>query len=172
MRAQTLVAAGLAAACALALPAAAEIVVAETEAVCFGRGYQWAEVDAAPPRRVVRLGLSLENWDGDLYFGFEVTFVDRPGLVFGAGGLCRAQDAGYMCADDGDGGIIHVAPAEDGGVAIRWDEYGMRVYSAAFETAATADEHGEFHPDGIDSLRAADAMPVHHLVPLPPEVCN
>jgi len=172
MRRQTVIAAGLAASWALALPAAAEIVVAESQTVCFGRGYPSAEVDVAPPRRALRLGLSLANWDGDLYFGFEVTFIGRPGLVFGASGLCHARDAGYMCADDGDGGVIYVSPAEDGGVAIRGDEYGMRVYSSAFETEATSEEHGEYHPDGFDNFKTTDAMPVHYLVPLPSEVCH
>ena len=153
-------------------PAAGAIEVAEDQWICFGRAYRWDQVDGTPQRRVVEMRLSLVNWDGHLYFGFLVSYIDRSGLVFNAGGACHPENVGYMCAQDGDGGVIYIAPNDEGGVSVRGSEHGMRVYSSAYYTEDTLEEFGEYHPDGFDSFRTPDAMPVHHLVPLPPEFCN
>lgn len=155
------------------VPAAAEIAVAEGQTVCFGQSYSWEELEAAPSRRAARLELSLTNWDGDLVFGFDVIFNDRWGLVFGGGGSCHARDAGYMCAIDGDGGVLMVSPIDNGSVDVRTDEYGMTLYSAAYDDETTIETYGEYHPDGLESfLTSADTIAVHNLVPLPADYCN
>lgn len=147
--------------------------MAEGQTVCFGKAYSWEELEAAPSRRAAKLELTLSNWGGDLVFDFDVTFDDRWGLVFGGGGTCHERDAGYMCAIDGDGGVLMVVPTGDGSVDVHTDEYGMTLYSAAYDDGTTIETYGEYHPDGLESfLTSADTIAVHNLVPLPAEYCN